>query len=893
MRRSQSLHAIDIQFRKILTEMGISRSRQTTLTEKLCPNSKMNMIVSMQSISKREENIVEYLQTLSDLNEENKKYDKNIIVSCNSSTPANVQSTLLKLKATLHNGSPALYELFDLKNGHQILTSTFLQNFYCCIIETVNVVVTQQPKMLSKFTEQKFLYKILDILCVDCLYEKISLNFKKSEIEFTCNTQPSFLHLSEKNLHLNNPLFSFLIFYLKNDKETLFEVLLAPCSQTFSSGDSYLRNIIFYVLNIPIITNELIFLFLLLEIRNSVVKFIFSSCNFVGKMDERIKNMSNKNEIKGFFDKIKEILNEKNKNLEKKNLENLQNLGNKNKESLGNKNNSSETRNLENLQNLGNKNKESLGNKNNSSETRNLENLQNSGNTGNNKIIKIIYKNETNNSDEILEINRGLFYCLKGLENKDSSMFCVVEIFVEYLLMGWIGTFEGLSSKICEDYVLVKENLKLLEAKIEMMEINNKKIQKIEQNPIKSNKIEIKEIPVEEKPNSGEKNNSKETSNVLINEVSSELKKLNIFNRPKSTTGPRKLPPRKSVKKEINLDLSTFGNKQFIPLRWTKSQNTAPLWKNLNCSKYVGLFSSSDFEPFEKINSPILQSGNLNSKKIKVITVFDSKKGNAISIALGRIKISDKDVKEEILKINETIFNENLVKQLIINFPSNDEILKLKNLNLNSIKNSNQIIGRAETFFLECLECTEEIHKSLKKIYLKIIFPNSSICLLKNIKLLLECCVLLLESQVLSEFFGLSLCCGNILNNNTALGNASGYSLESINVFKQIKGTNKESIFNLIKLKMKFQVKNTEIEILNKVLLNKLNYENIKNEMKDLKKVYEEGGFEYKKEFEFLNSEYEKMSVKYEECCTYYDVRIDEKFISCIFNIFREISEDL
>ncbi|KAM0676699.1 hypothetical protein BDAP_002709 [Binucleata daphniae] len=130
---------------------------------------------------------------------------------------------------------------------------------------------------------------------------------------------------------------------------------------------------------------------------------------------------------------------------------------------------------------------------------------------------------------------------------------------------------------------------------------------------------------------------------------------------------------KKNTKKVIDENMSQYYKHKYNPIRWTKVTKDNSIWESIhkeyNTKELSQIISIEELLPFEKKEVQISKV-----KKETLKTVFDVKKGNAIGIAIGRIKMSDKEFKKRMFNLEDEYFTENMLKQLIINFPTQEEI---------------------------------------------------------------------------------------------------------------------------------------------------------------------------------------------------------------------------
>ncbi|EJW02726.1 hypothetical protein EDEG_02879 [Edhazardia aedis USNM 41457] len=303
--------------------------------------------------------------------------------------------------------------------------------------------------------------------------------------------------------------------------------------------------------------------------------------------------------------------------------------------------------------------------------------------------------------------------------------------------------------------------------------------------------------------------------------------------------------------------------------------------KEINYESMLKIIKIEDLAPFERIEK---KDAAENSKKETCQIVFPTKKGNAIGIALGLSKISDKEFLLKILNLDTSAFRENTIKQLIANYPTAREIEFIMNLN------TNEKMGRAEEFFFNCiqnivdinyigkkvaknkiskntnasnkantstnaendtislestktaltidtadfLETYNLIRRRLKILYFIMTYTDLCSNVRFGIKKLTKVYETALQSPAIKEFMALSLFVGNCINGNSTLGNAEGFTLESIYKFMEYTGNKKEKLMQVITDRLQNDLQKD----LRLITRQKLKYDGVCNEMTELTNNY-------------------------------------------------------
>lgn len=250
--------------------------------------------------------------------------------------------------------------------------------------------------------------------------------------------------------------------------------------------------------------------------------------------------------------------------------------------------------------------------------------------------------------------------------------------------------------------------------------------------------------------------------------------------RPVARGPPKRRSAKKDARKEA-LDLSKF-QRSYMPVRWVKVSAERSVWRSISAAGVEALFSADDLLPFEKLRQSAREK---QTSTVHMYSVLDAKKNNAMNIALSRVKHTDAELKHMILCLE--VQDENLVRQLLHNFPTDEE--------LEALEKRERGFGRAEEFFKECMGATDQLRDALNAMHFISVLGSQSvsgsICVLERFYRSV------MESKALVELLRILLFLGNVLNSNTALGNADGFSLSDMGTFARVRGRNRESVLDL------------------------------------------------------------------------------------------------
>ncbi|AFN83367.1 formin-like protein [Encephalitozoon romaleae SJ-2008] len=343
--------------------------------------------------------------------------------------------------------------------------------------------------------------------------------------------------------------------------------------------------------------------------------------------------------------------------------------------------------------------------------------------------------------------------------------------------------------------------------------------------------------------------------------------------------------PKKIIKKVAK---STAPSKRYIQVKWTKMGKGNSVWNRIRIEEMESAFKAEEFDGFEmKGEKPKALSTGIEKRRP---SVFSEKKNYAINIALGRVKESNCELKSAILNMQEDL-NENLVKQLLFYFPTDEEIEQLQG--------TDHVFGRAEEFFKESIEEAEVMKRCLYYLYFMISFRNQNVC--KNLGILERYYTMLLESKELRRFLGITLVAGNYLNKGSFLGSAEGFTMESIPKILEVKN-NGNSLLGLLKKKIDCKLLLEDLSVVYDA--SGINFEALCIEIEELKKNYisasgspfpkiQERIERIQEKYEDICSLYDKVSKLHRDCREYFGEKVDDEFNSWIILLLDRLSHEI
>lgn len=323
----------------------------------------------------------------------------------------------------------------------------------------------------------------------------------------------------------------------------------------------------------------------------------------------------------------------------------------------------------------------------------------------------------------------------------------------------------------------------------------------------------------------------------------------------------------------------------YIGLKWKKTNKAqSQIFSKIDYSVCEKNFELEEFKTFaskpEKKESRLSDTQRQASEMQKPVSyVIDPKKSYALNIALGRVKLSNEELIDKILK--QEYENENIVKQLLTYFLTQEEY--------ESVCSTTMELSRAEKLF-KALPNFKRFHSALLSQRFCFSFKARDYkTVIANMKLSFE---KLVKSEEIPKLFGVLLVIGNVLNSNTFNGNAEGFSLESLEMFAT------KDVFELVKRKIDSRRLLKELlgtENPAKVLLmnSEISVETLIYEINEIKAI--SGDFvseDVSDEYKQVLIAFEDLFGLYKEAQRYFGVS-DDSFIVKIESFLRKLCEHL
>lgn len=233
--------------------------------------------------------------------------------------------------------------------------------------------------------------------------------------------------------------------------------------------------------------------------------------------------------------------------------------------------------------------------------------------------------------------------------------------------------------------------------------------------------------------------------------------------KPKFSAGRfgAKAKPKKSV---------LVSDKSYIGIKWKKaSKSQSLIFSKISYEDSERLFELAEFDKFECRQERKVRQEKKTRETVGSVCM-DPKKSYALNIALGRVRAGNRELIDKI--VAQECEDENLVKQLIMYFPTSEEI--------DLIRGCKSPLSRAEMLFEEACE-PKVFYDSLIALRFKFCFRNRDYHgLFSEMSNVFRRVV---QSTELLNLFGALLVVGNVLNSNSFNGGAEGFTLDSLEGF--------------------------------------------------------------------------------------------------------------
>lgn len=250
-------------------------------------------------------------------------------------------------------------------------------------------------------------------------------------------------------------------------------------------------------------------------------------------------------------------------------------------------------------------------------------------------------------------------------------------------------------------------------------------------------------------------------------------------------------------------------------LQWEKlTQIKGTIWEEINDAKWEDKIDYADLENTFKYDPKISKKTFPQEKRLSVSTgsaLMDPKKARNMQIILGRLKLSPQELRTSLLKMDENIWTESIVHEIIKYLPSVSELEDISRFYEDPINSVDGGKATAERMALE-LSKIKGLDERLSSIELKGMIGDWHVEAVEQLDSLLEGLEELKERDSLRSFLELVLATGNFLNSGTYKANATGFRIDSLLKIRDMKTTEGNS--NLLAYILEFLQKKTP-ELLN------------------------------------------------------------------------------
>ncbi|KAF9763434.1 Delphilin, partial [Nosema granulosis] len=325
-----------------------------------------------------------------------------------------------------------------------------------------------------------------------------------------------------------------------------------------------------------------------------------------------------------------------------------------------------------------------------------------------------------------------------------------------------------------------------------------------------------------------------------------------------NTTQPttrKKIIKKKKDAKKIN----------YIPIKLNKIPKEGTIFED---TKKI-IFTEKELEVFEK-KEVVRKKQEVVKKKEGI---FPEKKNYALNILLSRIKLTDRNLKKLVLEGGDC--DPNLVKQLLLYFPTEDELEKLGKIEQNLESE------RSVSFFRECLPEIEDVKNSLRLIFFRTLL-DSACSYSPHLSTLSLYYSKILSSTALRDILSFVLSLGNILNPSQC----EAFSLDSLSQILE-----SQSIISLLRQKVDLDLFREDFKII--LDIQRINFQSISLDFQELSAAYSEIkdiDSETKDTYKQIDSQYQNTLKTYSQAQNYLKEKIDEDFNREFLNIFLKLS---
>lgn len=313
-------------------------------------------------------------------------------------------------------------------------------------------------------------------------------------------------------------------------------------------------------------------------------------------------------------------------------------------------------------------------------------------------------------------------------------------------------------------------------------------------------------------------------------------------------------------RKKIVKKIVKRARKNYVQIKWTRIPKEGSIFEDLPPGVE---FTEKDLEPFVRV-----ETKETKRETKKMVSLFPEKKNYALNIALSRVKEKDEDLKRRILHLEDC--GENLVKQLLLYFPTEEEVEALRGLSTPT--------GRAESFFLAALGEIDALRDALSILHFRILLKGIPIL---SFSTLSHYYSTLLSSTSLKKILAFILSLGNSLNPTKT----EAYSLLSLGLVLE-----NRTVLGLLKEKIDLKPFLDDFKILYEV--QRISFENLQGDIHHLTLHYqkiERIECDVREEYMRVEEEYRGVLGLHTKAQEYLKEKIDEEFNRQFFRIYQHL----
>lgn len=264
-------------------------------------------------------------------------------------------------------------------------------------------------------------------------------------------------------------------------------------------------------------------------------------------------------------------------------------------------------------------------------------------------------------------------------------------------------------------------------------------------------------------------------------------------------------------------------------LQWEKLNHIkGTIWESISDANWEDKLDYNDLENTFKYDPKIAKSSFPQENRVSISSgssIMDPKKARNMQIILGRLKLSPQELRTSLLKMDENIWTESIVHEIVKYLPSSlelDDIVRFYDDPVNAVEEGK---ATAEKMALE-LSKIKGLSERLISIELKGMIGEWHIDAFEQLDSLLTGLDELKKADSLKSFLELVLATGNFLNSGSYKANAYGFKIDSILKIRDMKTT--EGSSNLLVYLLGFlerkapQLLNLPVDIKNTVVASKV-----------------------------------------------------------------------